>query len=180
MVQGNYMPTSIDFTCGADIAFEGENIDVRWWDTAGHEDYDRLRPLTYFETDLFLILFAIHSLDGFEHVTTKVSIIHTPPVPTKFGSFQRQWLPEVRFHCGEDIPCILVGARADLRSFDGVNPKPLVSPERAMRVAKENRMPYIECSSTANWGVDEVVNLALATLTSRSRGRSDPQGCIVC
>ena len=32
---------------------------VMWWDTAGQETYDRLRPLSYPQTDVILICFSI-------------------------------------------------------------------------------------------------------------------------
>lgn len=34
-------------------------LSVGFWDTAGHEDYDRLRPLSYPMTDVFGLMFAL-------------------------------------------------------------------------------------------------------------------------
>jgi len=39
----------------------------------GQEDYDRLRPLSYPQTDVFLVCFSVVSPSSFENVREKVS-----------------------------------------------------------------------------------------------------------
>jgi hypothetical protein len=52
---------------------DGKTISLGLWDTAGQEDYDRLRPLSYPQTDVFLICFSLVSPPSYENVRTKVS-----------------------------------------------------------------------------------------------------------
>lgn len=40
--------------------------------SAGQEDYDRLRPLSYPQTDVFLVCFSVVSPSSFENVREKV------------------------------------------------------------------------------------------------------------
>jgi len=56
---------------------------------AGQEDYDRLRPLSYPQTDVFLVCYSIVSPSSFENVTSK-------------------WFPEIKHHC-PDAPILLIG-----------------------------------------------------------------------
>ena len=65
------------------------------WDTAGQEDYDRLRPLSYPETDVVLICYAVDNPDSLMNV-------------------EERWCSEVRHYCPK-IPIILVGNKKDLR-----------------------------------------------------------------
>lgn len=46
------------------------------WDTAGQEEYDRLRPISYPDTKVILICFSIDDPDSLNSVREKVCLIH--------------------------------------------------------------------------------------------------------
>ena len=59
----------------ADVEVDGNHVELALWDTAGQEDYDRLRPLSYPDTHVILICFAVDSPDSLDNVTEKVSLL---------------------------------------------------------------------------------------------------------
>ena len=54
------------------VMIGGEPYTLGLFDTAGQEDYDRLRPLSYPQTDVFLVCFSVVSPSSFENVKEKV------------------------------------------------------------------------------------------------------------
>lgn len=90
---------------------DGKPINLGLWDTAGQEDYDRLRPLSYPQTDVFLVCFSLVSPPSFENVKTKVRLLNSLSNQTDQAV---QWYPEVSHHA-PNIPLILVGTKLDLR-----------------------------------------------------------------
>lgn len=48
-----------------------QQVELALWDTAGQEDYDRLRPLSYPDTDVILMCFSVDSPDSLENIPEK-------------------------------------------------------------------------------------------------------------
>lgn len=109
----------------------------------GQEDYDRLRPLSYPQTDVFLVCFSVTSPASFENVKEK-------------------WFPEVHHHC-PGVPCLIVGTQIDLRDDAQVIEKLArqkqrpVTNEQGERLARElGAVKYVECSALTQKGLKNV------------------------
>lgn len=67
----DYIPTVFEAYV-TDIHVDGRNVELALWDTAGQEDYDTLRPLSYPDSDVILICFALDSPDTLDNIQEKV------------------------------------------------------------------------------------------------------------
>ncbi|KAF5401259.1 putative Cell division control protein [Paragonimus heterotremus] len=68
-----YVPTVFD-NYAVTVMVGGEPYTLGLFDTAGQEDYDRLRPLSYPQTDVFLVCFSVANPASFENAKDKVSV----------------------------------------------------------------------------------------------------------
>ena len=104
---------------------DGKTISLGLWDTAGQEDYDRLRPLSYPQTDVFLVCFSIVSPPSFENVKTKVcealGVFNFSIVESYRWRFH-QWYPEISHHA-PSTQMLLVGTKLDLREDEQTKAK---------------------------------------------------------
>lgn len=66
-----YIPTVFE-NYVTQVSFEGKCIELALWDTAGQEEYDRLRPLSYPESDVILIVFSVDFPTSLANVQDKV------------------------------------------------------------------------------------------------------------
>ena len=139
------------------------------YDTAGQEDYERLRPLSYPNTDVVIICFSVDNPDSFVNVT-------------------QTWVPEVKHFC-TGTPILLVATKSDLRN-DKVLHKQLadrqlkvVTTEQGMALAnKLGAYAYMECSAKTRAGVEDVfetaAKVALSNNRKRHRGKQHKQ-CMI-
>ena len=145
---------------------DGKPISLGLWDTAGQEDYDRLRPLSYPQTDVFLICFSIVSPPSFDNVKAKVSLVDNTHCK-HLANQLFQWHPEIDHHA-PNVPIILVGTKLDLRedraTADNLRSKKMepVSYEQALAVAKEIKaVKYLECSALTQRNLKSVFDEAI-------------------
>ncbi|KAI8025394.1 Rac-like GTP-binding protein RAC1 [Camellia lanceoleosa] len=71
-VEEDYVPTVFD-NFSANVVVDGSTVNLCLWDTAGQEDYNRLRPLSYHGADVFLLAFSLISKASYENVAKKVN-----------------------------------------------------------------------------------------------------------
>jgi len=142
-----YVPTVFD-NYAVTVMIGGEPYTLGLFDTAGQEDYDRLRPLSYPQTDVFLVCFSVVSPSSFENVKEK-------------------WVPEIKHHCPK-TPFLLVGTQNDLREEPGTmeklakNRQKPITLELGAKQGKELRaVKYVECSALTQKGLKNVFDEAI-------------------
>ena len=139
---------------------DGKVINLQLWDTAGQEDYDRLRPLSYPQTDIFLVCFSIISRSSYENVRTK-------------------WIPEIKHHV-PDAPFLLVGTKMDLRNDEEVLKKvgnPLQKSDGDALAKELNARSYVECSALTQKGLKNVFDAAIRAALEADRPKKSGKGC---
>ncbi|SCU95639.1 LAMI_0F03136g1_1 [Lachancea mirantina] len=153
-----YVPTVFD-NYVADVEVDGRRVELALWDTAGQEDYDRLRPLSYPDSNVVLICFSIDLPDSLENVMEK-------------------WISEVLHFC-QGVPIILVGCKVDLRNDPQVienlraNGQEPLSQAAAQEVADQiGAVEYIECSAKTGYGVREVFEAATRASLMGKQGKT--------
>ncbi|CAK9296319.1 unnamed protein product [Gordionus sp. m RMFG-2023] len=161
-----YVPTVFDNYTAAMIV-GGVPVNLGLWDTAGQEDYDRLRPLSYPQTDVFIVCFSVVSHSSYDNVLNK-------------------WVPEVRHHCPH-VPIIIVGTKIDLREDkDMLN---LLASQLKEPLKRENGIKlfqrckalcYLECSALTQKGLPQVFEEAiLSVIKPRPIKYKEPNKCII-
>ncbi|XP_074061352.1 rho-related GTP-binding protein RhoQ isoform X2 [Macrotis lagotis] len=134
------------------------------------EDYDRLRPLSYPMTDVFLICFSVVN-------------------PASFQNVKEEWVPELKEYA-PNVPFLLIGTQIDLRDdpktlarLNDMKEKPICV-EQGQKLAKEiGACCYVECSALTQKGLKTVFDEAIiAILTPKKHTVKKRIGsrCINC
>ncbi|KAF9624999.1 hypothetical protein IFM89_016931 [Coptis chinensis] len=141
----DYVPTVFD-NFSASVMVGGEIISLGLWDTAGQEDYNRLRPLSYRGADVFILAFSLISRPSFENISKK-------------------WVPELR-HYAPSVPIVLVGTKLDLRDdkqfyLDHPGARTISTAQGEELKKQIGALAYIECSSKTQQNVKVVFDAAI-------------------
>jgi small GTP-binding protein len=149
-----YVPTVFD-NYTAELTMDKKRVQLALWDTAGQEDYDRLRPLSYPDTDVILLCFSIDSRPSFDNI-------------------QEKWSAEVAHFCGPKMTKILVGLKSDLRA-NSDNNTPLVTAEEGQAMADRiGAYRYVECSAKYGDNVPQVFNEAVRGIWENEKRSGSP------
>ncbi|CAN1276549.1 Rac-like GTP-binding protein ARAC3 [Linum perenne] len=183
----DYVPTVFD-NFSANVVVDGNTVNLGLWDTAGQEDYNRLRPLSYRGADVFLLAFSLISKASYENVAKK-------------------WIPELR-HYAPGVPIILVGTK--LASFHFNIYGPILSTSLCVADLREDKQflmdhpgavpittaqgeelrkligapMYIECSSKTQQNVKAVFDAAIKVVLQppkqkKRKKRKSQKGCSI-
>ncbi|THG97365.1 hypothetical protein EW026_g4615 [Hermanssonia centrifuga] len=153
-----------------DIYVDEQAVELSLWDTAGQEEFDRLRSLSYAETHVIMMCFSVDN-------------------PTSLENVEGKWIDEILEYC-PGVKIVLVALKCDLRDDRAVQERlarygmHTVQYEEGLAVARRIRASrYLECSAKHNRGVSEVFyEAARVSLSTRAKGSgaySGSGGCVI-
>jgi len=152
-----YVPTVFE-NYTAQIEHNDKKVLLHLWDTAGQEDYDRLRPLSYPGSDIVLLCFSLVTESSFDSVREK-------------------WYPEVD-HYVKDVPTILVGTKSDLR--DAKLPDPStgefnpVDSEKAQEMANSiGAEKFIEVSAKTTHNLKQLFQESVSIVLAARKAQNE-------
>ena len=135
---GDYIPTVFD-NYSANLVVNSKIVNLGLWDTAGQEDYDRLRPLAYPGTDVFIVCYSLAD-------------------ETSWSNVQNKWLPEIKYHCPY-VPVLLVGTKMD-KEIKIQNKSTSKSINELIGGITDN-VKQVKCSALTRENVDDTFKLAV-------------------
>ncbi|XP_050306792.1 ras-like GTP-binding protein RhoL [Anthonomus grandis grandis] len=151
-----YVPTVFEHY-GQKIQVDGVEYDMTLWDTAGQEDYERLRPLAYPNTNCFLICFSVdRNSASYDNVTIK-------------------WAPELRHFC-PNTPIVLVATKTDLREDPSIKCFTPADGKKLKRRIKAQS--YKECSALRSEGLQEIIEEAVRVV-QRFKHKKHQHACTI-
>lgn len=151
-----------------DIFVDGIHMELSLWDTAGQEEFDRLRSLSYDDTQAIMLCFSVDNKDSLENVGTK-------------------WVEEIAEHC-RGVKIVLCALKCDLREEHekeddetGQPAKQIITYNEGLEVARKiGALRYLECSAMRNRGVNEAfTEAARVALQAKPAKSKEDSKCVV-
>ena len=153
-----------------DVMVNGEMCHLGLFDTPSHENYDKLRPMSYSQANVILICYSVVR-------------------PSSFKSITEKWVPEIHFFANK-TPFFLVGTQTDLRNDLNVDlnsskvkkvSKEVVSRKQGKKLAKElakygSCIGHVECSALTQQGLKTVFDEAIRSATTHASGDKNKKG----
>ncbi|XP_019743166.1 ras homolog family member Ub [Hippocampus comes] len=143
-----YVPTAFD-NFSAVVQVDGSPVRLQLCDTAGQDEFDKLRHFCYSRTDALLLCFSVVS-------------------PASFQNVWEKWVPEIGRRCPL-TPVILVGTQCDLRQDVKVlielarrKERPVAEEDARALADKIGAVTYVECSALTQKNLKEVFDVAIA------------------
>ncbi len=131
-------------------------VSLNLWDTAGQEDYDSLRPLSYPETDVFLLCFSTINQTSFMNIKSR------------WINELKQYIRDGKKQYSNSVSIVLCGLKIDLReNADYVRKNvesrgfKVVTQQDGLQMAQfiQNELgilcKYVECSSKSLTGLKD-------------------------
>ncbi|CAI5453697.1 unnamed protein product [Caenorhabditis angaria] len=155
----NYNTTVFD-NWSVTVDIDQRSYDVNLFDTAGQEDYEHIRCLSYPHTNVFIICFSLIDRKSLE-------------------SCRSTWMPEIRKYAGENVPVLLVGTKSDLMEDYSSNPKhEIVTEDQARKMANEiGCIKYLGCSSLTHKGLKQVFDESFLVGVGVKIDTNEPEPC---
>ena len=157
-------PTTFD-NYSINVNVDRREINLGLWDTGGLSDYDRLRPLSYPMTQVFLVCYSVVQ-------------------PSSFNNLVSKWIPEVRHHC-PNVPIILVGLKIDLRDDVGTIEKlkksgrePITYVMGFKKARDLGCEKFLECSAWKRKGLKDVFDEAISVVLYPPREKSETKSLL--
>nr|XP_009667401.1 PREDICTED: rho-related GTP-binding protein RhoD [Struthio camelus australis] len=165
-----YVPTVFEkYTASFQVG--SKPVKIHLWDTAGQEDYDRLRPLSYSDANVILMCFDVTNPSSYDNILTK-------------------WCPEVNHFC-KGVPVVLVGCKTDLRKDRAVlhrlhedRLEPITFQQGEAMARLVHAAFYFECSAKYQENISAIFvaacKAALSTVRRTQRRRRPKRDCVLC
>lgn len=172
-INKDHVPTIFE-NSQKDHKYKNQSYSLDLWDTAGQENFDRLRPLSYKGVDCFLLCFDVSNATSLDNIKFK-------------------WMKEIQQAIQDNVSnsddskgqVMLVGTKSDKRGMKSDIYKEVTSDQIAehRRKIAENRgygenedaVPYVETCALTRKNVKEVFETAIELCMHDSKPKAS--GC---